>query len=120
MRRIAPTEAQLQAAIVEALRWRFPMLVVAHVPNEGKRSVYEGARQKRGGMLPGMPDLVVTLPNGRCAWIEVKTPSGNVTPEQSEIAKRLAALGHPWRVARSVEDAVAFVQAALEAGRAAA
>jgi len=42
----------------------------------------------------GVPDRIALLPNGRCAFIEVKAPGQKPTKLQQAIHGRMAALGH--------------------------
>jgi len=107
MRAATATEAQLQKAIVDTLRWR-GCLVFA-VPNGGKRAKIEAARMVGQGTLAGAPDLVVILPGGGTLWLEVKTAKGRVEPHQAELHDRMRRLGHDVRVVRSIDDALASV-----------
>lgn len=107
MRAISPSEHQIQCAIVDYLRLRG--CVVYHIPNEGKRSKIGGHLQKRGGMTPGAPDLVVAWPNGHVLWIEVKSAKGKLTPAQEEQRIALVDRGHDWLLARSADDVIAWM-----------
>ena len=62
-----------------------------HIPNEGKRSRTEGARQKRQGLRPGFPDLCIPRARGKyhSLYIELKDIDGKPTPEQLEWIARL-------------------------------
>ena len=62
------------------------------------------------GLPPGTPDLMVVLPGGRTAWVEVKTPRGAVRPEQARFLRRLREMGHAAGVARSVQEAETIIQ----------
>ena len=70
-------------------------------------------RQVVRSVEKGTPDLLALLSNGRFLWIEVKTGQGRLTPEQRNFRDRIVDLaGEPHHVvARSVEDAVAAVEA---------
>jgi hypothetical protein len=113
MRSLSPDENQLQASIVTALRVRYRDAIVAALPNGGLRGKIEAARMKKTGTLAGMPDLVVILPGGITAWLEVKTATGRLSEAQTEIHYRLAGLGHAVELVRSIEDATAAVNRAL-------
>ena len=107
------TEAETQAAIVEALRIAFPRIIVAAIPNGGSRPAREAARMVGTGTLAGMPDLVVVLPGGRACWIEVKTDTGQCSARQFSIMAALNDLGHPVAVCRDIHEAHAFVKAQM-------
>jgi hypothetical protein len=98
-------EAKRQAAIVEFVRWVAPHLICFHVPNGGFRTKAEAARLKWIGVLAGVLDLVLVLPEGRSAYWETKTPHGRLSDDQKAIIGRLQALGHSWAVVLSIDDA---------------
>lgn len=73
-----PTEAQEQEAL---FRWadfavgKYPEVkFLYHIPNEGKRSVYNGAALRRQGLKKGVPDLCLPVPSGKyhALYIEMK------------------------------------------------
>lgn len=56
-------------------------------------------------MVKGWPDLTGVY-NGRPLFIEIKTPTGVVSPEQDAMINKLKAMGAIAFVARSVDDVV--------------
>ena len=104
-RRDGNAEARTQAAIVEFVRYVAPQVLIFHVPNGGLRSKSEAARLNWAGVLAGVPDLVLMLPRGRCAFWEVKTPVGRLSTDQALVARKLTALGHVCAVVRGIDDA---------------
>jgi VRR-NUC domain len=98
-------EAKRQAAIVEYVRWIADHIVIFHVPNGGLRSKPEAAKLKWMGVLAGVLDLVLVLPDGQCAFWETKTPRGQLSDDQLAFIKRLITLGHRWAVVLSIDDA---------------
>ena len=93
-------EAKRQAAIVEYVRWVAPHIICWAVPNGGLRS-----RLKWTGVLAGVLDLTLALPEGRSAYWETKTPHGRLSDDQKAIIGQLQALGHSWAVVLSIDDA---------------
>ena len=100
-----PTEAQIHASFVDYVEHKYPRLApyLIHIPNEGKRSLAEGGKQKRLGLRKGVPDLLFAMPsvfkNFRKerwpgAWIEIKAPGKKLRREQQEYFDRLAAAGY--------------------------
>ena len=61
-------------------------------------------RSAAPGLLPGAPDLVVALPNGRVLWLEVKAPKGVLSDNQVLVHERLGEIGHTVYVVRSIDD----------------
>lgn len=53
----------------------------------------------------GLPDLLVVYAPGRHFWLEVKTPTGRVSPAQKAYHKWLEQRGEVVHVVKSVEDA---------------
>lgn len=86
---------------------RYPILKwMTHVPNGGKRSKGEGGKLKALGVKPGYPDL--TLPRKHKQWtglaIELKSPTGRVTPEQQEWLDAFEEDGYLVGVARTLDE----------------
>jgi hypothetical protein len=98
-------EASRQAAIVEYVRLVAPEIVIWAVPNGGLRTKTEAARLKWTGVLAGVLDLTLALPDGQCAFWETKTPRGRPSADQLEFIGRLEKLGHVWAVVRNIDDA---------------
>ena len=104
-RRDVNAEARRQAAIVDYVRYVAPQVLIWSVPNGGLRSKPEAARLKWTGVRAGVLDLTLVLPNGRCAFWEVKTTEGRLSIDQVLIARKLTALGHVCAVVRDIDDA---------------
>lgn len=64
--------------------------------------------------IPGMPDLLWIGPDGKTAWIEVKTETGKIRQGQKQFIDRLIAMGHTAGIARSVDDALKLVKEVRE------
>jgi hypothetical protein len=107
-----PSEAMVQRAIIDALRWRGVMAV--HVPNGAHyASARTGQRMKGEGVLPGFPDLVCYGPQGRHALLEVKRPGytdSDVSDNQRAAHRRLYELGHGLAIVTSVDEALAALR----------
>lgn len=81
------------------------------VPNAGRRSPYSGARMKAEGLVAGVADLCFMLPAGKCAWLELKrSPREKPSPEQRQFEEVCRALGHPYAVAYSFDEAVTILR----------
>lgn len=80
------TEDGEQEAVIQwaaLMRNAHPELLnLYHVPNEGKRSKAEAARQQRLGLRRGVPDLILDYPKG----ISGKPPTRPPTPQQCRTA----------------------------------
>ncbi len=57
------------------------------------------------GVCPGFADLIV-LTGGQVLFLEVKSPSGRLSPAQKAFRDMVKAQGFGWALVRSVEDAL--------------
>lgn len=98
------TEQALQIACVEFARRAIPSIVIFHVPNGGYRSPAEGHIFKRMGVLKGVADLTILLPQGGVGFCEIKSPKGKLTPEQLAFQGAATGWGAEWNAIWSLED----------------
>lgn len=56
------------------------------------------------GMVPGVSDMIIHLPKGKCLMVEVKDEEGIQSPAQIRIEKKLKDLGGDYILVRSLED----------------
>lgn len=75
----------------------------------GKASLAIAARLKARGGKKGTPDHVV-LWNGQNIWLEVKSPIGRVSYDQTVVSERIRSAGGKWAIVRSVIDAEAVLR----------
>src|SRR5438309_2328709 len=106
IRRLSVSEHDLQAGIVQAIRLKYRRVLVYAVPNGGSRGPVEGGRLKAEGVTAGIPDLALVLPDGRAAFLEVKTPDGQLRPEQRRFGEWAHLRGIPWAVVRNLDQAL--------------
>lgn len=102
-------ETPIHRSILSWLRVVLPEALIWHPANEsrrpGKAGNVERAMNAANGVLAGVPDLCGRVPEGDF-YMEVKTPSGSLSPAQKAFRDRLSALGcHRYAVVRSIEDA---------------
>jgi len=106
------SEHNEQVALVRKLRG-LGYFVLA-IPNGGKRDAREAKRLKDEGVMAGIPDLLLVLPDGRSFWIELKTrKGGRVSEVQNQIHADLEELGHDVIVAKGAKDAWEQLQDAV-------
>jgi hypothetical protein len=101
-------EEQLQIALFEfyaRASGQIPELALAfHVPNGGVRHPATGARFKAMGVKPGVPDVLLPVPNGKYTGlaIEMKAGKNQATDYQQWWLKQLQVCGwytmvaHDW------------------------
>ena len=94
------TESQLQIQVFEwaqLMTGKYPELsLLYHIPNEGKRSIYYGAKLKREGLKSGVPDICLPIPKGSyCGlYIELKVGKNKPTKNQEYWLFSLSKAGH--------------------------
>ena len=97
-------ESSLQTQCVKWFRYQYPNFVIYAVPNGGSRNVREAQRLKSEGVLAGVADLTILLPQGKSLYIEMKVKGNRQTPNQKEFQQKAEALGHKYYVCYSFED----------------
>lgn len=109
-------EAREQEALFQWARFsaaKYPELkFMYHIPNEGKRSVANGAALKRQGLKSGVPDICLPSPHGEFhgAYIEMKKIGEKPTQEQKQWLEALARLGYACYIAdKGWNDAAQFL-----------
>lgn len=106
--RVTMSEADVQAQIVDALRYMGHIVLVTSRQRHRCRKC--GAWGSGGdGCDKGIPDLLVNIGGATWLGLEVKGPRTRLSPEQ----RFLEADGR-IRIVRSVEDALAAVRGAME------
>ena len=110
MTRRGTPEADVQRAIVQALRIALPKgAIVHHCANE----IAAGDRRGRirqsilagMGVYPGFADLIV-IAGGRVLFLEVKSQTGRLRKSQAVFRDTVCAQGFGWALVRSVDDAL--------------
>ena len=59
---------------------------------------------KKVGLVPGISDLIIHLPNGRCVMVEVKNEKNTQSPAQKKIEAKIKAMGGNYILVRGLED----------------
>ena len=102
MRRLEPTEHQIQAAFFDIVRrqeGRYPALKLCFAcPNGDLRNIVVAKRLKREGTRPGVPDVLLAVPMGGKSGLamEFKKKKGmKRTPAQQAFESYLMMYG--WR-----------------------
>lgn len=107
-------EHNAQRLLVAWFRDRYPHLapVFFAIPNGGKRGKVTAAQLRDEGVLPGIPDLLLCVPNAGGAhglFLELKTARGSVSAAQRAAHSALEAQGYTVAVARGYEAAKAAI-----------
>ena len=100
------TEAQVQIAVAEFARTHH--LPMFHPCNEGRRSLANGARLKRMGLMSGVSDCMFLRGNKQYSglFLELKVPPNKPTPAQLRFIELVKAEGYHGSIAYGVDDAI--------------
>lgn len=110
VQRAVPSEAFEQLRLVAWLQSK--KLRFTHVVGNAS-SKRAGAKNKRMGMSPGFPDLIILVP-GEILFVELKRRErGRVSAEQQEWIEALEACGGRAQVCRGFEEAKRLVESYL-------
>ena len=110
MTRRGRPEADLQRAVVGALRFALPKgAILHHCANEVTQPGPRGAKRQAilvgMGVHRGFADLMV-LCEGRVLFLELKSPKGRLSPAQAAFRDAVQAQGFGWALVRSLDDAL--------------
>lgn len=110
MTRRGTPEADLQRAVVQALRVALPRsAIIHHCANEVTEAGPRGAKRQAilvgMGVHAGFADLMV-LSDGRVLFLELKSAKGRLSPSQAAFRDAVIAQGFGWALVRSLDDAL--------------
>lgn len=106
-------ESQSQQAVIKwwdlaCKGFSLPNEILFSIPNGGARDARTGNLMKKEGQRRGVPDLMVAVPMGGKAalFLEMKTATGRLSPEQIKMHAALTDLGYVVQVCRSSGEAI--------------
>jgi len=110
MKRRGTPEADLQRAVVTALRFALPKTAIIHhcaneVTEPGPRGAKRQAILVGMGVHAGFADLMV-LRDGRVLLLELKSLKGKLSPAQEAFRDAVLAQGFGWALVRTLDDAL--------------
>ncbi len=112
----AGSESHEQVLVIAHLRAFHPDVLVASVPNGGKRGKREAARLKAEGVLPGYPDLLIDEPRGGFHGLRVemkRTKGGRLSADQRRVIALLRARGYAVATCHGAADAIETIECYL-------
>lgn len=78
--------------------------IIFSVPNGGTRNKIEAMVLKATGLLAGVSDLIVILPNSKILFVELKNDKGTQKEKQLDFESRIKELNLPYYLVRSLEQ----------------
>ena len=107
------TEMNLHMYVVDLLgNCAAPDVMWWHNANGELRDEKTGAKLKRMGVKPGLPDFTILIPKqapGDIAFLEIKGDGGTVSAVQKDFMARLRRIGCLVGVARTPEEACSML-----------
>ena len=101
------TEDQLQSQCVQFARNYYDCLIFS-IPNGAYTGAKEASKLKATGLLSGVPDLQLIYTsnqnNGTVIFIELKTPTGKLSPHQVLVHSKLAQYNIPVYTIRTIQE----------------
>lgn len=85
---------------------------IFHIPNEGKRTLFQHIRLLKEGLRVGIPDYFYAYPckDKHGLFIELKSRKGRITMEQKAMLAVFSSVGYGAVVAKGWEEAARAIQ----------
>lgn len=87
------------------LKFHNPRGMMFSVPNElGGKNKISTALARSTGLMAGVSDTIIILPNSKFIFVEFKTQTGKQSEKQKEFEERVKKHGYDYFIIRSVEE----------------
>ena len=107
-------ESRLQQACVKWFNYQYTELrgCLFCVPNGGARNAATGRILKLEGVVAGVADLILPVPNKHyhSLCVEMKTEEGKQSPSQREWQEKVESVGNKYVICRSLEQFIVEVE----------
>ena len=107
------SEAEEQRAVIEYCRWKYPNILIFHIPNGGSRDAREAHNLKLQGVVAGVPDLCVPIARRgyHGLYIEMKREGkgARVSENQREVLAYLEKRGYLAKVCYGATAAIKLI-----------
>lgn len=91
---LIPSEDREQEVFVSWVKLTYKDFLIFSIPNGGSRNKIEASKLKKTGLLAGVPDLIVLMPNKQIVFIEMKKQKGGkLSPVQKVVIPIIEKLG---------------------------
>lgn len=109
-------EHDLQVACVQWFRMQYPRLMIFAVPNGGERNIKTASRLKNEGVLSGVADLCILVPNDKFhgLFIEMKYGKNKQSQSQIDFQKYAESHGYAYCLCYDFESFICIVNSYLK------
>jgi ribonuclease HIII len=99
-------EHQLQVSCIKWFRWNYPHLLIFAIPNGSHRHIAVARKLKAEGVVAGIPDLFIAIPNSEYngLFVEMKAGKNKTTEIQNEIINKLKSNNYAVEVCYSFDE----------------
>ncbi len=112
-------EDKMQNSVMNYTKLKYPKVLAAHIPNEGKRTPFERYKLKYLGAVSGMPDIMIFHQNSNFSGlaIELKVGYNKPTENQKSCLKRLKKAN--WRAewSNNLDDVLLLIDNYMKDGK---
>jgi hypothetical protein len=105
-------EYHLQVSVMTWIKIQYPNILVTIAPSGVKLSIGVAMKMKRMGYSLGTPDIMIfeARKGKHGLFIELKTRTGKVSPEQKEWHQKLKERNYEVEVCWSFEEAICTIE----------
>lgn len=109
------SEDTLQMALVSMIKTFYPDILISlslsgiNLKGSVQEKSKEIAKMKKLGLVRGLPDLTLYLPESKILNVELKTEIGKQSPDQKLIESKLKSLGHNYYLVRSTAEVFGLI-----------
>lgn len=107
-------EHRIQCSCVAWFRMQYPKFgsLLFAIPNGGRRDAITVKSLKDEGVIRGVADLMLAIPNGKYhgLFIEMKTATGRQSKEQVLFQRMVEAQGYRYVVCHSLEEFIKCIK----------
>lgn len=79
-------EDKLQNSVMNYIKLKYPKVLAAHIPNEGKRTPFERYKLKYLGAVSGMPDIMIFYQNSKFCGLAIELKVGYNKPTENQLS----------------------------------
>lgn len=117
-KRPSDEEHRIQCTCVRWFRYQYPQYapLLFAVPNGGQRNAITAAKLKAEGVVPGVADLLLLIPNHQfhALCIEIKTRKGRQSDKQKAWQAIIQKTGYQYQVTRNFEEFKQLIEEYLQ------